>query len=156
MTPRTAFYAGFLSCALLVVAVLIGIHESKADSWVTATVRSYHMERGKGYEEQNYGLGYERSLFGNWRYSVGVYRNSERRDSAYGAGVYCPPYLQSANWRVCAMAGLVTGYESGIAPLAGGALSYEGKTWGLNLLMVPSAKGDITKGVIALQLKRRF
>ena len=150
MKPATAvaiFLAGLI-CGVL--------GTGKTEEWVTATVRSYHMERGKGYEEQNYGLGYERSLFGNWRLAAGVYRNSERRDSAYGAGVYCPRYLQYGNLRGCATAGLVTGYGSIVAPLAGGVISYEGKTWGLNLLMVPSAKGDITKGVIALQLKRRW
>jgi hypothetical protein len=35
-------------------------------------------------------------------------------------------------------------------------LSYEGREWGMNLLLLPNKKGDLTEGVAALQIKRRF
>ena len=141
-------------CFLLGMVAMVAIQGKTAD-WITSTVRSYHMER-KGYEEQNYGIGIERSLFGNTSLALGFYRNSERRDSVYGAAVYCPFTSRWGNWRGCGLAGGVTGYNETVAPLAGGVLSYEGKEWGVNLLILPNKRGDFTAGVIAFQVKRRW
>jgi hypothetical protein len=141
----------------VIVVVAIGkYNKAKADEWWTATVRSHHMERGKGYEEQNMGLGIETDLSQRTRLALGFYRNSERRDSLYGAVVYCPVSVRFGNWRGCGMAGGVTGYNDTVAPLAGAVLSYEGREWGMNLLLLPNKKGDLTEGVAALQIKRRF
>ena len=144
----------------LAVAFLLGMvaavaMQGKAADWLTSTVRSYHMER-KGYEEQNYGLGVETEVTQRLRLALGVYRNSERRDSLYGAAVYCPVSVRFGNWRGCGMAGLVSGYNDTVAPLAGLVLSWEGKDWGTNLLIIPSKSGDFTRGVAAAQIKRRF
>jgi hypothetical protein len=140
----------------VIVVVAIGkFNKAKADEWWTATVRSYHMER-KGYEESNLGLGLETDLSQRTRLALGFYRNSERRDSVYGAVVYCPVSVRWGNWRGCGMAGAVTGYNDTVAPLAGAVLSYEGREWGMNLLLLPNKKGDLTEGVAALQIKRRF
>jgi hypothetical protein len=140
----------------VIVVVAIGkFNKASAEEWWTATVRSYHMER-KGYEEQNYGLGIETDLSQRTRIALGFYRNSERRDSLYGAVVYCPVSVRWGNWRGCGMAGAVTGYNDTVAPLAGAVLSYEGREWGFNLLLLPNKKGDLTEGVAALQIKRRF
>jgi hypothetical protein len=139
-----------------IAGVLVAIGMSgRASDWATATVRSYHMER-KGYEEQNYGLGVETEVTQRLRLALGFYRNSERRESVYGAAVYCPLYLRSANWRLCGMGGGVTGYNDTVAPLAGAVISYEAKEWGVNVLLLPNKDGDFSKGVAALQLRRRF
>jgi hypothetical protein len=144
----------------LVLAFLAGVlvavgMSGRASDWATATVRSYHMER-KGYEEQNYGFGLETDVSERLRLALGFYRNSERRDSVYGAFVYCPVSVRWGNWRGCGMAGGVSGYNDTVAPLAGMVLSYEGREWGMNLLLLPNKKGDLTEGVAALQIKRRF
>lgn len=140
----------------LVVGFLLALGMSgRADEWVTATVRSYHMER-KGYEEQNYGFGIETSVNTNTRIAIGFYRNSERRDSIYGAVVYCPVSVRWGNWRGCGMAGGVSGYTEKVAPLAGLVLSYEGREWGWNLMILPNKKGDFTEGVVAAQVKHRW
>lgn len=145
----------------LIVGIVIGFivaigFSGRAGEWVTATVRSHHMERGKGYEEQNMGLGIETDVSQRIRLALGFYRNSERRDSLYGAAVWCPTYLQFANWRGCGLAGGVTGYNETVAPLAGLVMSYEGKEWGANLLILPNKKGDLTDGLLAFQVKRRW
>jgi hypothetical protein len=134
--------------AFLLGAVAMVAIQGKTADWLTSTVRSYHMER-KGYEEQNYGLGVETDVSQRTRLALGFYRNSERRDSLYGA-------VGWGNWRGCGMAGAVTGYNDTVAPLAGLVLSYEGREWGANLLLLPNKKGDLTEGVAALQLRRRF
>jgi hypothetical protein len=146
---------GFFIWAAIIAGVGLGAKALSAD-WLTATVRSHHMERGKGYEEQNMGLGVETDVSQRIRLALGFYRNSERRDSLYGAVVYCPVSVRWGNWRGCGMAGAVTGYNDTVAPLAGAVLSYEGREWGMNLLLLPNKKGDLTEGVAALQIKRRF
>jgi hypothetical protein len=144
----------------LVLAFLAGVlvavgMSGRASDWATATVRSYHMER-KGYEEQNYGFGLETDVSERLRLALGFYRNSERRDSVYGAFVYCPVSVRWGNWRGCGMAGGVTGYSDAIAPLAGFVLSWEGKEWGVNVLALPNKRGDFSSGLLAAQIKRRF
>jgi hypothetical protein len=144
----------------LVLAFLAGVlvavgMSGRASDWATATVRSYHMER-KGYEEQNYGLGVETEVTQRLRLALGFYRNSERRDSVYGAVVYCPVSVRFGNWRGCGMAGAVSGYNDTVAPLAGAVLSYEGREWGANLLILPNKRGDFTEGVLAFQAKLRW
>jgi hypothetical protein len=146
---------GFFIWAAIIAGVGLGAKALSAD-WLTATVRSHHMERGKGYEEQNMGLGIETDLSPRTRLALGFYRNSERRDSLYGAFVYCPVSVRWGNWRGCGMAGGVTGYNDTVAPLAGAVLSYEGKVWGANLLILPNKRGDFTEGVIAFQVKHRW
>lgn len=126
----------------------------KADDWMTSTVRSYHMERGKGYEEANYGIGYEKHWSDRLRLSAGIYRNSERNNSAYLAWTSC--VARSGSWLLCGMAGGVTGYSEKVSPMLGAVLSYEGKEWGANVILFPNGKGDFTAGVVGFQLKRRF
>jgi hypothetical protein len=145
-----------LAVAFLLGAVAMVAIQGKTEDWLTATVRSHHMERGKGYEEQNYGFGIETDVSQRIRLALGFYRNSERRDSLYGAAVWCPPYLQYGNWRGCGMAGGATGYNDTVAPLAGFVLSWEGREWGVNILALPNKKGDFTSGLLAAQIKRRF
>ena len=145
-----------LAVAFLLGMVAMVAIQGKTSDWATATVRSHHMERGKGYEEQNMGLGIEHSLFGNTRLALGFYRNSERRDSVYAAGVYCPVSVRWGNWRVCGLAGGVSGYSDDVAPLAGLVMAYESKEWGLNLILFPNGKGDFSNGLVAAQIKRRF
>ena len=145
---------GFFIWAAIIAGVGLAAKALSAD-WMTSTVRSYHMER-KGYEEQNYGFGVETDVSQRLRLALGFYRNSERRDSLYGAAVYCPFTSRWGNWRGCGLAGGVSGYNDTVAPLAGLVLSYEGKEWGANLLILPNKKGDFTEGVMAFQIKRRF
>ena len=142
--------------AAFLAGLICGVATSgRAEDWAVSTVRSYHIER-KDYEESNLGLGIETDLSQRLRLSVGVYRNSERRDSAYGVLVYCPLSLRYGSWRGCGLAGGVTGYSESIAPLAGGVLSYEGKRYGVNVIWFPNKRGDFTEGVLAFQLKKRF
>jgi hypothetical protein len=145
-----------LAVAFLLGAVAMVAIQGKTEDWLTATVRSYHMERGKGYEESNFGAGIETDVSQRIRLALGFYRNSERRDSLYGAAVWCPPYLQYGNWRGCGMAGGATGYNDTVAPLAGAVLSYEGREWGANLLILPNKRGDFTQGVLAFQVKHKW
>jgi hypothetical protein len=146
---------GFFIWAAIIAGVGLGAKALSAD-WLTATVRSHHMERGKGYEEQNMGVGIETDLSPRTRLALGFYRNSERRDSVYGAVVYCPVSVRWGNWRGCGMAGGVTGYNDTVAPLAGAVLSYEGNVYGFNVLMLPNKRGDLSQGVLAFQAKHKW
>ena len=144
-----------LAVAFLLGAISMVACQGNTADWLVSTVRSYHLER-RDYEESNLGLGIETDVSQRIRLALGFYRNSERRDSLYGAAVWCPESVRWGHWRGCGLAGGVTGYNETVAPLAGAVLSYEGKEWGANLLILPNKRGDLMSGVIALQVKKRF
>jgi len=152
------FRAGLLVGVVITILGIIAVGKLSqvfAETWGVSTVRSFHLER-RDYEETNLGLGIETDVTQRTSLAIGFYRNSERRDSVYGAAVWCPLSSRFANWKACGLAGVVTGYSERVSPLAGGVLTWEGREWGVNLLWLPNKHGDFSQGVIAAQVKRRF
>jgi hypothetical protein len=119
-----------------------------AQSWVTASVTSYHLER-KGQNEVNPGLGLERPIAPALRAVAGGYVNSSNNLSLYGGVVYGAWALGPA--RLGALAALATGYDARPVLIGGPALSLEGRELGVNVLFIPAGRG-----VIGVQLKRRW
>lgn len=121
--------------------------------WLTATVRSYHFERGKDYNESNYGLGFEHDVLKNTRIIGGFYENSYKHTSNYFGVGWMPVHI-TPNLHFGVALGIVDGYKQ--HPFGGfvmPSLSYERKGWGVNLGVVPSEHAAFT--VIGLQLKMR-
>ena len=151
------FLAGFFSLALLIVGA--GIWASaKADLWLVSTVASWH-EKDNGYNEQNFGLGFEYGISDSTRLTVGQYRNSFYRNSIYGA-------LQT-KWfcgvlvvQVCAAtaAGFVSGYngqyEEVYSPMVVPVVTVEGRHLGANLMVIPGLGGS--GWIFGLQVKGRW
>jgi hypothetical protein len=136
----------------------ISIAESKpvSELWLNPGFYSYHFQKDKGLNNNNFGLG------GEYRYStvssvtLGVFDNSDRQTSRY-IGWYWQP-LESGPVRFGAVVGAIDGYPN---MLNGGwfiavipAASIEYKNIGANLMFVPSYK-DRLYGAISLQLKFR-
>jgi hypothetical protein len=139
------FLRGFLAgmFALVVAIVAVGmLAKAFSQQYISTTIGSYHFDRDKDYNERNLGLGYERHS-GQWSFLTGYYRNSYYKDTVYLMAGYQPFYLQFGNWRGGIVGGLVTGYDSPF--LAGGVVSYNGRRYGLNIILAPVA--------IALQVK---
>jgi hypothetical protein len=109
---------------------------------------SYHFDH-RGLNQRNFGIGYERSVSGNWRIAAGAYDNSMYKVSAYAGGV-CAPF-QAGGVRLGAMAGVITGYRTGPVPIVVPTVLLEAKTVGANVLLVP-----ISGGVVGVQFKVRF
>lgn len=117
---------------------------------------SYHFERAKKYNEQNFGLGLEHRLSENWRAGAGWYRNSFYRTSWYAGATYAP--LAIGPVRLGMSLGVVTGYYKDpdrVLPMVVPTLSVEGGGWGANMVVMPPSK-QTGGGGIAMQLKRAF
>jgi len=136
-------------------ALGVGIYKAiAAETWITASVASYHFDRSKDYNERNWGLGLERAVSENARLVAGAYRNSFYRTSAYAGIVYAP--LRVGVLSAGVVAGLVTGYQHtvslGLAPTVLIELPVTGV--GLNALFVP--KYGNSPGIAGLQMKVRW
>lgn len=142
--------------------VILGIFlysgTANAESWLVASIASYHVKRGD-YCEVNPGIGFEQSILKDTRLVAGTYQNSLCHPSNY-IGVSWTPFT-FANWRGGAAFIAITGYEENkakrgskvlFAPLP--TLSYEGARWGANFIILPPYREF--HGALGLQVKFRF
>ena len=138
---------------LLLAALLFASLPVLAETWVTATLASKHINAETKQEEANWGVGIEQDMARNWRTVAGMYRNSNRRDSLYFGLSWHP--LKVGNWRLGAVGMFVGGYETqkhqelvkAVIPV----ITYERKGWGMNIPIVPATKDNA--GAIGLQVK---
>lgn len=123
------------------------------NTWVVATVRSYHSERD-GYNERNYGLGIEHELTERTRFVAGQYRNSLFRNSIYSGLTYCAvPFAYGC---AAVMTGFVSGYskdERVFYPAVLPILAIERGGYGGNLMVL---KTHDAGWVLGLQLKAKL
>jgi hypothetical protein len=123
--------------------------------WVNLGGFSSHMDRSKGYNEDNVGMGVEYGLQPDMALMAGAFNNSVRQTTTYAAVNWLP--LSLGGWKLGAVVGVMNGYP-GIAH--GGAFlaalpmaSYEGTRFGVNLGLIPSI--DKVDGAFVIQLKLR-
>lgn len=124
--------------------------------WVNIGGFSRHFVRGKGYNENNLGLGLELRTSGEVSLMAGYYVNSMRRDTQYAAVNWQPWTL--GDWRLGVAVGVMNGYP---AVARGGTFfaalpmaSYEGARFGVNVGLIPSIK-DVD-GALLVQFKMRL
>lgn len=138
-----AFIVGFLGYEVF--------KQAHAQTYVTASVASYHLDRSKTHNEQNWGLGFEHEVYKDTRLAAGFYRNSNYIDSTYVGVAWTP--LTLGDFKFGGFGGIFTGYaidmKPGILPVA----TYERGSWGANLTYAPTTGGKNTSGVFGLQLK---
>lgn len=140
-----------MQARLLIALLLLLPAVALADTWLVASLGSYHVDRGD-HCEVNPGIGFERG--GALRLVGGVYRNSDCRTSWYGGASYAP--LERGAWRAGAVLILVTGYEEHPLVAPGALVAYEGWRWGLNFVFFPGKDGRADHGVVGLQVKVRW
>jgi hypothetical protein len=148
-------------CAVLGLILLMGISTcAKADTWVSATVWSYHTDRTVDRNEKPYGLGVEHDVdwFGldHARVVAGFYKNSDWKQTEYVGLTYMPWKVGPA--RVGAMFGLVTGYADHVLPAIVPTISFEDKKemYGANIGVLPMKTDNGYGLVVGLQLKAKF
>jgi len=127
--------------------------EKPSGWWAVATVRSYHHQRNKKHNEDNWGLGVERNLTRDWTAAAGFYDNSYDKRSVYAGMIWAPVHVGHFHFGLSG--GIVDGYEKHpfsffLFPI----MAVQGKNYGINLALVPSVHDSYT--VIGLQLKTRF
>jgi hypothetical protein len=86
-----------------------------AESYVHLNGVSKHNK--SGYNEQNWGAGYEQSISKDWTVAAGAYKNSEYRHSIYAYARYA--LYKKDQWDVGVNVGVVTGYgKQSVLPVA--------------------------------------
>lgn len=143
---------GALIAALIFLAVWSA--GAAAADWLVGNGLAKHLYGGEHCNSVTTGLGLEHAAGedGDARYSVGFYRNSNCKWSAYAARAWL--YLSFADWHVGTIAGLVTGYGRPLTPAGGFVASYEPGRYGLNVVYVPPLQGS--GNVLWLQAKWKF
>jgi hypothetical protein len=135
--------------------------------WVDAMLASYHInpDPGTHFEEFNPGLGVECWLNGQWAVTGGEFRNSLRRPSWYGGGVWAPEFAHFGFVRVAVMGGIISGYNYGnwglgrnhtIGPVVAPVIMTSYKRVGLNIIVVPPIPSDNLPFTLGFQAKVRF
>lgn len=123
------------------------------DLWLSATVKSYHGNRDRGYNENNFGLGFETTIGKDLRAVGGFYENSYYHTTLYAGAAWLPLHAGPVHGGLL-IAG-ATGYENWpVRPVVLPTIAVEGKTFGANVGIMPSLNRGI--GVIGLQLKVRI
>ncbi|MET3105846.1 hypothetical protein AAKU67_000178 [Oxalobacteraceae bacterium GrIS 2.11] len=124
--------------------------------WIESGFLSYHWDRDKNLNGNNYGLGGEYRFSTVSAVTVGRFYNSDREYSSY-AGVYYQP-IQLGPIRLGAVAGGFNGYphmnNGGWFLAAVPMASAEWGRFGFNLAIVPSLQNRLY-GAISLQVKVR-
>ncbi|MEW6344017.1 MAG: hypothetical protein RXR20_24445 [Paraburkholderia sp.] len=135
--------------------------------WVDAMVGSYHIDPDPGthFNEFNPGLGVECWVNGQWAVTAGGFRNSLRRPSYYGGGVWAPEFAHWGVIRLAAISGIISGYNYGdwglgrnhtIGPVAAPIIMFDYKRVGANLIFIPPIPSDNLPFTIGFQVKVKF
>lgn len=133
----------------LVLAALLVASPVQAETWLSSSLLSYHLDRKDEKNEQNFGLGVKHFLDERNFLAGGFYRNSNEIDSAYGVGGHClyrSKYLCGGG-----VLGFVSGYEKHVIVMGGLILTLHGKEWGASVLYFPK-----DSGVIGFQIEKRL
>lgn len=140
---------------VICILLLCACAAARADTWLTASVASYHFER-KGYCEVNPGVGFEREISTTVRFIGGVYHNSLCRASTYVGASWMPLEI-TTRLRLGLGAIAVTGYQvdrrtqgSKVLPAVLPTFKYERGRGGFNLVVLPPF--DDFKGGLGLQV----
>jgi len=125
-----------------------------SELWVNPGFYSYHFDKDKGFNNDNFGIGAEYRYTTTGAVMLGIFDNSDRQTSRYVGWLWQP--LASGPVRIGAVVGTIDGYPH---MLNGGwfaavipTVSYEYRRLGANLLIVPSYQNRLY-GAISLQLK---
>lgn len=146
--------------AALLAATVAAPMAQAVDLSLDLNLASVHTEQWArdSLNQRNEGLGLTAQLDPAWSLSVGEYRNSYRRTSAYALAAWTPLRVPLGGWQVTAggEAGLVTGYrrsEIASQPVMGAGLLrvIAPSHWSLDLTAVPNAPGR-RSGFVGVQL----
>lgn len=135
----------------LVLFLVSGL--ATADTWISASLGSYHFNRTTEHQEINWGWGLEQSLTDDLKFVLGSYNNSDFDRSHYMGITYLPLEYNKVKFGV--VAGLIDGYKfinnGSYGPMISPVIEYEYKRVGFNLLVVPPLQG--ATGLVGLQVK---
>lgn len=128
-----------------------------SEFWINPGTYSYHFQKNKALNNENFGLGVEYRYSTVSAFTLGTFNNSDKRTSHY-LGWYWQP-IRLGPVRFGAVFGALDGYprmqNGGWFPAAIPAASFEYKNLGANLMFIPSYQDKIY-GCISIQLKLKL
>jgi hypothetical protein len=135
--------------------------------WADVMIGSYHIDPDPGtdFEQFNPGLGVECWLNGQWALTAGGFRNSLRRPSWYGGGVWAPEFVHYGFIRLAVIGGIISGYNYGnwglghdhtIGPVVAPIVMLEYKRVGANIIVIPPIPSDNLPFTLGFQVKYKF
>jgi hypothetical protein len=141
----------------MALAIAAAAPAALADVWVNPGFYSYHLQRDKGFNNVNTGLGFEAPLSNTYSVTAGFFHNSDRETSRY-VGLYAMP-LQIGAFKAGAAIGAFDGYpkmrDGGWFPAVIPTVAFEGSHLGLNVSFIPTV-GDKLHGAVTFQLKYKI
>lgn len=149
MKTFAAFILGMVAAVCIQGRSQVGSDHSQ--SWIVLPVYAFHLDRGIYCNDTTEGIGYERAKSKHDRAQVVVFRNSNCDWSVAATQCWVP--LRFGDVRGGGCVGGVTGYGAAVLPAGAFVATYEQKTWGVNVIMVPPF-GDSSPGVVWFQWKR--
>lgn len=128
--------------------------------WINPGIYSQHFDSGKGLRNNNIGFGAEVLLARDHGLMAGSFINSNRARTHYAGYQWRPLHWETAGINLSAGIALSAfdgypNYRNGawfVAPLP--MLSIEGRTFGVNLSLIPTVKNRFD-GALAIQVKLR-
>ena len=156
----------FTTQLLLSVSMIASAHaadlpnDASPQVWLNPGIYSLHFDSSKGLRNSNIGFGAEVKVAEDHRLMAGTFINSNDHRSRYGAYQWLPLHWQWKGLQIGT--GVVVGafdgypnYRNGgwfVAPVP--VLAIEGKTFGVNLTLIPTVANRFD-GALALQFKVR-
>lgn len=134
----------------------------KATSYLDVNVTSYHFNQLRNFNSANIGLGFENIVSNDYRYLIGIYRNSFYKESVYALMGYTPfKYsLGDVQNDIGVVGGVVSGYKQqtgmDLTPMAAFFMSSEYKNFGVNITVIPTMRALHTTGFAGFQLKYKL
>lgn len=143
---------------MLLLAVSSIQNCSASELWLNTGGVSYHFDRKKDFNETHAGLGVEWRANEDLSVMAGFHENSLNLRSRYASVQYQP--LHIAGIRFGVSAGLLDGYPLkkgggaffAVIPMA----TFEGKTFGFNIGVIPDMPKQDVDGTVVIQLKWRI
>jgi hypothetical protein len=127
---------------------------AKSELWINPGLISYHFDKNKDFNAVNFGIGVEYKFSSTTFLTAGQYHNSYHNLTHY-IGAFWQPIKVGPVQMGFVMGGF-NGYTNtnngGWFPAVVPALSVEGQSVGLNILIIPSIQNHIA-GSIAFQVK---
>jgi hypothetical protein len=127
---------------------------AKSELWINPGLISYHFDQNKDFNAVNYGIGVEYKFSSTTSLTAGQYHNSYHNLTHY-IGAFWQP-IKVGPVQMGFVVGGFNGYTNtnngGWFPAVMPALSVEGQSVGLNILIIPSIQNHIA-GSVAFQVK---
>ena len=128
-----------------------------SEVWINPGLYSFHFQRDKGLNANNYGLGFDYRYSTTSSITLGEFKNSDRQASRYLGWYWEPVSIGAA--RLGAVLGAIDGYpkmrDGGWFAAVIPSISFEHDKFGANILVIPSYQNRLY-GAISIQLKYKI